>query len=363
MSDPFTQLEQTLQSDGPGAVFDLLEQQAREEGNARVLFDAGILRVRHRLGLPLIETEAVPELNAEQRPPYEAAFRESARAAGHLCLARGDIPGAWPYFKAIGEHAPVADALEAVSGGEDLDRLIAIAFQEGVNVRKGFELILEHHGICSAITWFHSARDPRSRNECLRLLVQALYREIASSLRRAIASVEGAEPAADRIAPLIAGRDWLFEGMASYTDSTHVASVLRLAPALEDEPSLRMALEIAEYARHLDPMYHFRGDPPFEDPYGDAAVFLKALLGEEVEAGIAHFRAKVAGPEDAAAAEVLIDLLSRLERYSDAIETSAACLPDATLQLCQSARDFTALREQARSRNDIIGYAAGLLQQ
>jgi len=360
--DEFRRIEETFRSHGAEAVFDLLMRRARAEGNHRALFDTCIMRVRHRLGLPLIETRAAPELAGEHRLVYEEAFREAARAAGELCLARGDIVGAWPYFKAIGEHAPVAAAIENMADGDSVDRVIEIAFDEGVNPRKGFELILAHHGICSAITWFGANRDSRSRQECLRLLVQALYREIASALRRAVTSVEGREPQTGRVADLIADRDWLFEGMNSYTDATHVTSILRLAPELEDEPSLRMALEIAEYGQRLDPMYHFRGDAPFENTYRDAAVYVKTLLGEDVEAGIAHFRAKITGPGDVPAAELLIDLLSRLERYPEAIQVSLEYLPEATLQLCQAARDYTALRDQGRERNDIVAFAAGIIQ-
>ena len=76
--------------------------------------------------------------------------------------------------------------------------MIEIAFQEGVNPRKGFELILEHHGICSATTWFGSIRECRSRAERLRILVGSLYRETAA-LKRAIASAENAEPQTDRV--------------------------------------------------------------------------------------------------------------------------------------------------------------------
>ena len=360
--DEFRSIEQTFRSDGAEAVFELLTRKAREEGNHRVLFDTGIMRVRHRLGLPLIEAEAAPELASEQRPAYEAAFRESARAAGELCLARGDIVSAWPYFKAIGEHAPVAAAIDNMAVADNVDRVIEIAFQEGVNPRKGFDLILEHHGICSAITWFGANRDSRSRQECLCLLVQALYPEIASALKRAVASVEGCEPQTGRVTDLIAGRDWLFEGMSTYADATHVTSILRLAPELNDESSLRMALEIADYGQRLDPMYHFRGDSPFEDTYRDSAVYLKTLLGEDVETGIAHFRAKITGPRDAPAAEVLIDLLSRMGRYPEAIQVSVEHVPEMTLRLCQAAGDYAALREEGRKRDDIVAFVAGFIQ-
>jgi hypothetical protein len=358
----FAQIQEAFRTSGAEAVFELLQRNARETGNYRVLFDTAILRVRHRLGLPLIEAEPLADLTAEDRSVYEAAFRAAAREAGELCLASGDIVSAWPYFKAIGERAPLAAAIERVDGGENLDRVIEIAFQEGVNPRRGFELILEHRGICSAITWFGALSDRGSRQACLRLLVQSLYRDIAAALQRTIAQCEGAEPQNDRIAELITGRDWLFEGMRTYADATHVASILRYAPELEDEPSLRMAVEIAEYAQRLDPMYNFRGDPPFEDTYRDIAMYLKALLGEDVEAGVAHFRAKIGGLQDSVGAEVLINLLSRLERYSEAIQVSLEYLPDASLQLCQLAADYEKLRELAEERQDLVAFAAAIIQ-
>jgi hypothetical protein len=299
---------------------------------------------------------------------------------GELLLAGSDIIGAWTYFKAIGELAPVAAAIEDVNienanQGENLDRVIEIAFQEGVNPRKGFELILEHRGICSAITWFGYNRDYASRQVCLRLLVRTLYSQVASALKETIASAEGVAPETDSLAGLMAGRAWLFEGTSSYTDSTHLTSVLRFTPELEDTATLRMALELAEYGQCLDPMFHFRGDPPFENTYLDHAMYLRALLGQDVEAAIAHFRQKAgppaAIPGDTASAEVLIDLLVQLKRYAEAIEASVVYLPDANstpvscpsaLQLCQMAGDYATLRSLARQSEDLLGFVAGVIQ-
>jgi len=334
----FARIQEAFQTDGAEAVFDLLTLDARETGNHRSLFDTAILRVRHRLGLPLIETGPVADLTADQRSVYEAAFREAARDAGELCLATGDIVNAWPYFKAIGERAPVAAAIERVDGGENLDRIIEIAFQEGANPRKAFELILEHRGLCSAITWFGGLPDRTSRQAGLRLLVQTIYDEIADALKHTIAQRECAEPQTGRIADLIAGRDWLFEGMSTYADATHVTAILRYAPELEDEVSLRSALELAQYGQRLDPMYHFRGDPPFEDTYRDIAVYMRALLGDDVDAAIAHFRARIGGPQDTLGAEVLVNLLSRRKRYAEAIKVSLEYLPEASPLLPETTR-------------------------
>jgi len=369
--DEFQLLEEAFRTDGPEAVFDRLIRKARDEKNHRLLFGTRLMQMRHRLALPLIETEPVTDVTADQRPAYESAFRDAAREAGELCLAAGDIPSAWPYFKALGEPAPVAAAIETFTGGDHLDRVIEIAFQEGANPRKGFELILEHHGICRAITWFGSNQDPESRQACLKLLVRTLYHELADALKQTIAAKEGAAPETDSIAELIAGRDWLFEGNNYYVDSTHLASILRFAPELDDPEMLRMALDMANYGQRLAPMFHFRSEPPFEDMYLDYAVYLRALLREDVEAAIAHFRQKAAVDGDTTPAEVLIDLLMRLGRYPEAVAASLEYFPDSSIsprscptavQLCQLAGDYATLRQVAREREDLLGFAAGVIQ-
>ena len=372
--DEFELLEQTFRSNGPEAVFDLLIRRARDEKNYEVLFGARIMQVRHRLGVPLIETEPVLDLAGEQRAAYETAFREAAREAGELYLAAGDVVGAWPYLKSIGEHALVAAAIEKVTDTENLDRVIEIAYQEGVNPRKGFELILKHRGICSALTWFGSNRDFDSRQECLRLLVRTLHGELVFALKETIAAADGAAPASDKAAELMAGRDWLFEGTSSYVDSTHLTSLLRFTPELEDAGTLRMALDLAEYGQRLAPMFHFRGDPPFEDTYLDQAMYLKALLDEDVDTAIAHFQGKAASPSitgDTTPAEVLIELLVRLRRHAEAIRASVEYLPKTSirplscpsvLQLCQMADDYAKLRSLAREREDLLGFVAGVIQ-
>lgn len=370
----FELLEQTFQTEGADAVFARLLRSAREEKNYRELFSARLLEARHRLGLPLVETEPATQLTGEQRAIYEKAMQDAARETGSLFLNDGDIASAWPYFRAIGEPAAVASAIEKIDGGEDLDRIIEIAYHEGVSPRKGLELVLKQHGICRAITWFGGNPDPSSRRPCLVMLVETLYRELASALRQTIAANEPAVPATDRVAELIAGRDWLFEGNAYYVDSSHLISILRYAPELEDPAAIRMTLEMAEYGSKLAPMFHFRGDSPFEDPYADNAIYLHALLGEQVDAAIEHFRAKAAAPDypgDTTPAEVLIGLLVRLGRHDDAIRASLDLLPEphpaqtscpTALQLCQLAGDYRQMRELARSLNDRVSFVAGVLQ-
>jgi hypothetical protein len=102
---------------------------------------------------------------------------------------------------------------------------------------------------------------------------------------------------------------------------------------------------------------------------------LRALLGQDVEAAIAHFRKKAeppaATPGDTAPAEVLIDLLVHLKRYEEALQASVVYLPDtnntplscpSALQLCQMAGDYSTLRSLARKSDDLLGFVAGVIQ-
>ena len=374
-TEAFQGIEDAYRSGGASAVFDSLIRKAREEKNYRLLFSVRLMQTRHALGLPLIETEPVKNLPDEQLSCYEEGLREAAKETGELFLADGDIVSAWPYCKAIGERTAIASAIEQVNGGENLERVIEIALHEGVNPRKGFGLILDHHGICRAITMFSAVRDFASRQECLRMLVRSLYGQVAAGLKETIASVEGAAPDTGRVAELMAGRPWLFEGNSYYVDSTHLTAILRFTPELEDAETLRMAVELAGYGRALAEMFHFRGEPPFEDTYADHEVYLRALIGEDVAHAIAHFRRKAGEPEtapgDTTPAEVFIELLMRLGRYAEAVEASLEFLGNSegvqlscasAMQLCQMAGDYGRLREVARERGDLVGFAAGVIQ-
>jgi hypothetical protein len=112
----FEELEQVFRSDGPAAVFDLLIRTALETKDYRMLFGTRMMQIRHDLGLPLIETEPTMNLSGERLSAYENALNKAAREAGGLFLADGDIVNAWTYFKALGDAAPVAAAIEKNRG-------------------------------------------------------------------------------------------------------------------------------------------------------------------------------------------------------------------------------------------------------
>src|SRR5262249_24999637 len=101
---------------------------------------------------------------------------------------------------------------------------------------------------------------------------------------------------------------------------------------------------------------------------------LSIILGEDVEAGLKHFREKITanleeGP-DQFAAEVLVRLLVRLDRLAEALEAAKKYLIDiderqlscpGTLDLAQRLKDYQSLAETARGRQDPVHFLAGLI--
>jgi hypothetical protein len=373
--DVFDQVKELLRSGGSDAGFEFLVQKFREEKNYPRLFEARLMKKRHELGLPLIQIEPFEDLSNDVARAYEDGLLEAAREVGGLFLADGKIQRAWPYFRAAGETAPVAAAIERVEPGEDIEPIIAIAFSERVHPRKGFELILANYGICRAITSFQQYPSREGRVDCLHVLVRRLHGDLTENLKRVIAQVEGKPPNTQSIVTLITGRDWLFEGNNYYIDTSHVVSVIQFSLELTDRETLGLALELTEYGKRLGSLFQYRGEPPFENIYVDHGFYLRALLGEDVDEAIAHFQKKVtegdANETGSIAAQVLVGLLARLGRYREAIEVSLEHLGTydagqlacpSLLQLCQLAGDYGQLMKLAREQKDLLSFAAGALQ-
>ena len=367
-ADAFDEIQQTVHSRGSDAGIDLLVQKLKEEKNYPQLFEARMMRARHQLSLPLIYTGSIDDIPEDKRSAYEQAFTEAARETGSLFLADGNILRAWPYFRAIGDRAPVAEAIEKVETVED--GVLEMALEERVNPRKGFELMLQHLGICRAITYFEQYPDPKSREVCLALLVRTLHHELVENLRRAIAQREGQAPDTSHVPTLLAGRDWLFGDMDYYVDTSHLVSVIRYALDLTDPEMIRLALELCDYGAHLSPQFKFNVDPPFDDVYIDHAVYLRALAGQNVDDAVAHFHKKIASDSSTAPAQVLVALLVRLKRYREAIQVSIDHLSGvppnqlvcpSALQLCQLAGDCELLARLARERGDLLSFTAAAL--
>jgi hypothetical protein len=376
----FDTLDQTLAASGPAGALEHLTRSLADRGEFRALLDAMLLKARLELGLPTVLTGSLADLPEPARTRYEERYVEAIRDVGHRLLRAGEIGAAWAYFRAIAEKEPVASAIEAYDPPENDERIgqvVEVAFNQGVHPLKGFGLILDHYGTCSAISAFEGLPpDEATRVACADRLVRRIHADLTLNLRADIGRRgQPLPPEGTSIAGLVEGRDWLFVDDAYHLDVSHLSATVRLSPLLVDPSTIELAIGLTDYGRLLSDRHRYEGDPPFEDHYGDHAVYLRALLGRDVEEAVAHFRAKLPdadpdGRDEAIAAQVLVRLLVRLGRSEEALDVAAehlAHLPDSSLacpsvpQLCQSIGRLDRLAEIARSRGDLVNYAAAIL--
>ncbi|MEP6716390.1 MAG: hypothetical protein ABJC09_12530, partial [Terriglobia bacterium] len=186
--DLFPALDAVLASGDSAASLDFLIAQFLAQKEFALVFEARLMKKRLELGLPLIQTDSV--INDE----YQAAVASAARETGALFLAEGNVERAWPYFRAVSEHGPVEEAIGRFEPSENMDGVIAIAFQEGVHPAKGLELILAQHGMCRAITAFGMTAVAKDRDRCIAMLAANLHGEVVRRMGAAIEASEGARP-------------------------------------------------------------------------------------------------------------------------------------------------------------------------
>ena len=384
---PFDAVDQALSGDGPAAALERLVAWCDERGDARGLLDALLLKARHELGLPLVQVGPLADIGEPKRSQYEDRYVEAIRRVGRKLLDAGDVVGAWPYYRVLGERDEIIKALEAYTpsgepGDETLGQVVDVAFNQGVHPRRGFELILDHYGACSAITAFeHLPPDEPTRAAAADRLVRNLHDHLVANLRADIARRGQPLPSeGTSIGGLVEGRDWLFADDGYHIDISHLGAVVRMAPLLTDSATIALAASLTDYGRNLSERHRYAGDSPFEDTYADHAVYLRALLGEDIDAAIGRFRAKLPPVEDSAPdeerftdpipAQVLVRLLVRLGRFDEAIEVASehlAGLPDSALgcpnvaQLCQMAGRPDRLAQLAREHGDLVHYLAARL--
>jgi hypothetical protein len=381
---PFDTLDQALQEGGAPALLDALVEALEARGEPRPLLDALLLRARHDLALPAAAPGSLAELPEPLRTQYEDRTIEALRRVGRRQLDAGDIAGAWPYYRALGEREPIAEALDAARlepGDAQVGALIEVAFQQGAHPRRGFELILEHYGTCSAITAFGQLpMDEPIRAACAARLVRNVHEQLAANLRADLVQRGRPEPPESATIPDLlaaAAPDDLLADEAYHVDVSHLASVVRMAPLLNDAETLALAADLCAYGRRLSPRLRLDDAPPFERTYDDHGLFLNALLGRDADVAIAHFRGKLPttgaeedGEPDTLAAQVLVQLLARLGRLAEAIDVAAAHLagvPEAYLacpslaRLCQQAGRLDRLAEESRAQGDLVAYAAARL--
>ena len=375
-SDLFADLDRTLAADGPDAAADRLIELLRASRDYPALFYALLLRSRRKLGVSPIPSRPASEIPDDKLDAYEGAIRDASREVGAHFLAAGDIPAAWNYYRLIGDTTAVRDALETYAPTEDSEAVYAvieIAFHHGVHPVRGLELVLDRQGICSAITLVSSMAEslPESAKvACVGRLVRALHAQLLDRLQGDVAGQEGTSPST--IPELIAGRDWLFGDHSYHVDVSHLSSVVQMSLNLPRGDELALARDLCAYGDRLAPGMRPSNEEPFADFYRDCGVYLRTVAGEEVDAGLAHFRAKAAAADESFPAEVFINLLLKIGREADALVAARELLAGhderglscpGVLELSRRQGDFAGFADAAKGRGDAVHYLAGLLSR
>jgi hypothetical protein len=377
VASDFDQLQSALAAGGPDAALDQAAELLRQQRKYHELFEVLKMRLRRRLGLPLLAGEGSDGLSEEQRTQLEEGLVEACREIGTALLAEGKIREGWMYLRPVGDKAEAALLLNRIEATDDnFEDLIDVCLHEGIDIGRGYGLVLERFGTCNAITTFDSSLARRPRNEqapAARLLLHNIHADLLASVRADIARQEGQPPRGTTLAELVRDREWLFQDNSYHLDTTHLASAVRIARALSGPEALRLALDLTEYGRRLSQQFQYQGDEPFAELYPAHALYFQALLGENAEEAIGYFKnkAEMLDPQyhGYGPVETYVDLLSRLGRYSEAfaaarqfglgsIQPLGSAPP--LVELAGRAGEYAALLEHCRQKEDLLGFAAGL---
>ncbi|MBM4000166.1 MAG: hypothetical protein FJ297_11635 [Planctomycetes bacterium] len=378
MADRFDELDRAAGL-GIDRLLEALEARLRAEGRYHDLFETLKMKARGRAGLSPARTDVPDDLSESRRQTLEEGLLAACRETGLLFLRQAALRDAWTYLRPIRDVPPVRDALARVEpDASNAELLVEILLREGVDIERGFRIVLEHFGTCSAITTLETVLADRSladRRLVIGLLVDQLHRELVASLRADIGRREGAEPAESTVGELVANRSWLFEDCAYHVDLSHLISTLRFARVLEDPDAIRRALDLTSYGLRTPNPPVLEQDEPFADVYVAHRHFLGALVGDAVESGVAYFREKSRRLRShrlgAAARQSLVDLLARLGRDAEALgealeflsDAPAPRLPFPLLELAEDSAAHEAIRRFCRERGDLLGYAASWVDE
>jgi hypothetical protein len=391
MQNETTILEQvaaTATELGPVAAARSLVDHFRSQHRYNELFEARKMLHRLELGLPAVHVDGlVPDqavgasVPSEVQDELDRRLLDACREVGEGLMRSGRIQEGWMFLRAVGDNALAAESMSSIEPTqENLDLLLSLYVHEGVDVGQGTRLSLKMRGTCNTITMLDSVVAMRGRKEqqaAVGALVEHVHGELLSNL---IADLkrrkpELGAPAGGKISDWLGLQPSLLRDGTYHLDTTHLASTVRFARVLDDRRLIQLAADLAEYGRQLHAQYQYQSDEPFADLYPMSLAWFRALLGEQVDSALRLFRQKAETLDTeetgTVAIETYADLLARVGRPSEAASFLMRWMPQgmrpfgiapSLLELAQAAGDFQPMMEHARSRGDLIGYTAALLQ-
>jgi hypothetical protein len=375
----FDQLQSVFCSGGADAALDEAAKLLRDQKKHHELFEVLKMQVRRRIGLPILYSDSADMLSESQRTQLEEGLVSACREVGTLFLKDGQVREGWMYLRPVGDKAEAVRLLSAIEPTEEnTEDLIEVCLHEGIDVGRGFGLVLSTYGTCSSITTYDGsvARRPRvEQAPAARQLLQRVHADLVGSVQHDIARQEGSQPGEKSLSELVLDRDWLFQDNSYHIDTTHLAATVRIARVLSDQADLRLALDLTEYGRRLSQQFQYQGDEPFAEMYPASALYFQALLGENIDEALAYFKTKaeMLDPQyhGIAPVEIYVDLMTRVGRYADAMAAAIKLSPKGVqsigqapslIELAEKARDFAPVLSYCKEKGDLLGYAAALVQ-
>jgi hypothetical protein len=370
------------------AMLDQLIEHFREKRLPIELFEALKMRIRNRVGLPLLASENEPTHPEDAERQLEAGLLDACREAGTMLMQDGRISEGWMYLRPTGDSEAARELLANTEINDDnYDEMIQVLLHEGVDVGRGYQAVLDHQGTCNSITLYEQslaqANKPHQQAAASKLLAH-LYHELTTLVRDDIAGRD--RPKSDTtvdpsetLFDMVSKRKWVMDEGGYHLDTTHLASTVKIAAVLTDAKEIRNAWELTQYGRRLNHQFQYPGDEPFVDFYPAYATYYSVLLGEDVDAGLKYFERKAKGVDVAqhgtGAIETYVDLLKRTDRYQEAIDAAINLVPNDVpaqqvvpllIEIAQQSKSqdgvdaFSTILDYCQRRGDVLGYAAAL---
>ncbi len=365
----------------PAEMLDRMIEHFRQSRQPMELFEALKMRIRHQLGLPLVAKEDDVSRPDEVERQLEIGLLDACREAGTMLIEDGKIGEGWMYLRPTGDQQFAKKLIDNVQITEDnYDEMTQVLLHEGVDVRRGFQAILDQQGTCNSITvydQFLAQRSQADRKAAAECLLEHFYSELTEMVRDDIVRREAPAGDDETLADMIESRPWILGEGGYHLDTTHLSAVVRIASSLEDPALLRKAWELTQYGRRLHHQFQYPGDEPFVDFYPSYATFYATLLGENVDAGLKVFQRKArsvdAAQHGTAAVETYVDLLDRVGRSAEAVQAAIDLVPDDVppqrivpllLDIASRApadsKVYDAVLGYCEKHHDVLGYAAVL---
>ncbi|APZ92464.1 hypothetical protein [Fuerstiella marisgermanici] len=370
------------ESPSPQDLIASLQQTLTDQKDFHRLFDAKLLEVRQRMGLPLAQPTSLENVPAEQEQDFRDAYVVAAREVGKLFLEDGQLGDAWAYFRTIGEPEPVKAAIDKISvprePDEEFDQVMNVALYEGAHIARGLEFLLKTHGTCNTVTAYSQLQQqmtPDERRAAAAMMVRNIYDDLQATIRRDVESRMPVLTPNASIAELISGREWLFAEGNYHIDVSHLHSTVGFARALKQgDPELLLAVELCDYGSKLATQLQYPADVPFDDYYKANRFFLTAIAGEDTDAGIDYFLQRLKDAPDEQdqqlIAFVLLDLAQRVGQTERVLAQTAAFVSKmedpngfSFTKLCLELGMADKLEEAAAANDDLLGYTIAKLSQ